>query len=60
LQAVPVFLSVSLLAMAKALGGYRLLNGHRYPRPDHPRLKRLLISELCWRTVGGAMQFQTK
>ena len=41
------FLSESLSAMAKAPGGYRLLNGHRYPRPDKPRLKRLRISELC-------------
>ena len=27
--------------MAKALGGYRPLSGHRYPRPDQPRLKRM-------------------
>ena len=48
---MPVFLSVSLSAMAKALGGYRPLNGHRYPRPDQPRLKHLRVSELCWRTA---------
>ena len=37
--------------MAKALGGYRPLNGHRYPQPDQPQLKRLRISEQCWRTA---------